>query len=235
MDASAAPSFLRPFLPHHYPTGTERILSQYGDFSILRIYIARRPLKIIPSAIFMRLVNYVTNSSDLGPVAWHVFAILLLQSPPNSRTGSHDYVFVRLDKNEGIDIRISEGDENSSDIQCAGEPVYPMTLNGLLGRLKNLMGTENFYTYDAFDNNCQDFTLNILECAGLLSQSAIDFSKQDFSDFTGKWYIKPLTIGARLATDLSTLHKHVIRRKLGLASKYQKRNKKSKKSSYNKK
>jgi hypothetical protein len=83
---------------------------------------------------------------------------------------------------------IVEKDEN---ILIIGQKSYPqteklmvpvkagLTLKSMFNKTLNSMGTENFYSYNFENNNCQTFIKSLLKSSSLLTQESNKFIEQD--------------------------------------------------------
>ena len=52
-----------------------------------------------------------------------------------------------------------------------------LTVNQLLENIEKRMGRQKFFSYSAYDNNCQHFILNVLQANGI--NEGTDFIKQN--------------------------------------------------------
>ena len=76
-------------------------------------------------------------------------------------------------------------------------PGGTFTLNQMLDKTRSVMGTDDFFRYDAFTLNCQNFILNILRSNGLLSPSLEGFIYQNIKQIVDELpgYVKPIARG----------------------------------------
>lgn len=85
-------------------------------------------------------------------------------------------------KNDTVRLRVySETDVNSqTESRSVDLDDKNPTLQSLFDNAQRERG-DQFWVYDAFSNNCQDFIIALLGSSGLLTQSLVDFIKQDVS------------------------------------------------------
>jgi len=57
-----------------------------------------------------------------------------------------------------------------------------ISINQFINNTLNFMGQDKFFTYSAYDNNCQYFALNLLYANGINDDSLISFVKQNTED-----------------------------------------------------
>lgn len=120
-------------------------------------------------------------------------------------------------KNDTVRLRVySENDVNSQtetrSVDLRGENP---TLQSLFANAQRERG-DQFWVYDAFSNNCQDYIIALLGSSGLLTQSLIDFIKQDVSKMVGE-IDKRNPIASRIvrgATDISSRLRRLVGRGL---------------------
>lgn len=86
-------------------------------------------------------------------------------------------ILEKLDKLEG---RVDSSYKSQKDVETYPLPVRAdtMTIAEFLEKGRKQMGTK-FYTYDAFQSNCQDWVASMASANGLLDASARKWIKQD--------------------------------------------------------
>lgn len=92
-----------------------------------------------------------------------------------------------LEKNTFIEMAENPKDFDT-EVEHKTVPNIPadLTINILLDRAREKMGEQAFYSYDAKNNNCQDFVMKTLKASGLGTSGDFDFIKQDTKSFFGK-------------------------------------------------
>lgn len=86
----------------------------------------------------------------------------------------------------------------------------PVTLQQLVDNTRRAVGDYKFFTYDAFDNNCQDFMISILQSNGLLTERDKQFIYQPVDQLIQELpiYTKALSTGI---TNLGALFTGVVK------------------------
>jgi hypothetical protein len=157
-----------------YTNASAKVIREAGDTPIVGIAILRTPIV----GVIDKLINIVS----LGK--WNeiknklhydkVFHLAMLVTLKGGRQ-------IIMEKNQTINIggsyRVTPKTEKVI-IPTRGEH----TINSILSKAQQRMGTASFFTYSAFAQNCQDFIYNLLQASGLLNQTAAKFIKQDVSD-----------------------------------------------------
>ena len=70
-----------------------------------------------------------------------------------------------------------------------------LTINELLNNTINKMGKDLFFKYDASNNNCQNFILNVLKANNLGDEGDYNFIKQDTEElFKNNPYLRKLAL-----------------------------------------
>jgi hypothetical protein len=66
-----------------------------------------------------------------------------------------------------------------------------ISINQFIMNTLNYIGQDKFFTYSAYDNNCQYFALNLLHANGINDDSLISFVKQNTEDiFRNNSYLR---------------------------------------------
>lgn len=174
------------------PTKVKTMLKKYGDEKIKSIYVIRTPVpkyitELLNVASFGEF-NKKLKEADYDKL-FHLAIVFRTQKGE-----------VLLEKNESINmsetIPTGEGTEKK-DINLSQD----LTINGILQKTKERMGDDRFLKYDAYDNNCQNFILNILKANGLGTESDYAFVKQDTEElFKSSPHLRTL---AKSVTDIA--------------------------------
>ena len=85
---------------------------------------------------------------------------------------------ISIEKLDTIEISTNAKIEMNSDTLDINVPSRDLTLQTLMENTKSKMGNK-FYPYSGYNNNCQDFLINILSANDLNSPASTDFIKQD--------------------------------------------------------
>lgn len=185
----------------NYAPSVRSLLAKIGDRPVVSMVVRRDPIK----SFLHTALNLVT----LGK--WSQFRekyaydkLFHLGVEVAVKMNDSDNVIARfvIEKNEIINIspaRAYDKDTETVPVPLEGST----TVNALLDATQRRMG-ENYFVYDAFQNNCQDFILNLLLANGLNTAALQAFVKQDVEQalselpgYTGKL--------ARTLTDVAAL------------------------------
>jgi hypothetical protein len=164
-----------------YTKEDKMYLEKYGAWKIKEMRIIRTPLN--------NLLKGTLNTISLGKLEeamrkygydklFHLALICELQNPNNE----HQTRSCLIEKNEVVRIR----DEKASDLSNKTDVLKVPDVGGKNLTLKDFldlgltdMGSGQFFNYSPFENNCQDFLINLLGASGLLSSGLKSFIKQD--------------------------------------------------------
>lgn len=153
-----------------YSNKVKRILKKYGDSPIEMITIDRTPL----SAFNKLLLNVASLGEFEKRVGRSQYDKLFhLRMDIKTQKGR-----VSLEKNERINMDEKPKKQpkaERTDIPIRGRE---LTINQLLENTKKAMG-KNYFPYDPYQNNCQNFILEVMKSNGIGNQSQRDFVKQD--------------------------------------------------------
>ncbi len=149
-----------------FTNSSKAVLKENGNKKIVEIELFRSPIDTNISSVLnaITLGKLKANYDEL----FHLGMVVTLE----------DGTKVLIEKNENIVI--------SKQLYQAQETMNvpvdkEMTLDALLLRTKQRMGEDNFFKYGAFDHNCQDFILNILNANNMLTSENEKFIYQDLT------------------------------------------------------
>ena len=170
-----------------YSPEAKRILTQYGDRPIRFMEIHRSPLQIVH-----KLLNVVSlgkfEKNNPYEKLFHLRIVVQVEG-----------TIISVEKNDVITLKVNPRNESHTEVM----PVTltrQFTINQLLAATRQRMGSK-FFPYSAYDNNCQDFILQLLEANGLNSPNASTFVKQDVRQlFNQLGWLRKL---ANTATDVA--------------------------------
>jgi hypothetical protein len=158
----------------------QNLVNKYGNYPIEEIILSRHPITNV-----MNTVNYLTGD-DLKK---------RLQNTPYD-TLYHLQMFVKVNNewlsiekeaNIHISLRQPNSIKNAERLNVISNG---LTINDLLNNTLNRMGTNKFFEYSAYNNNCQTFILNILIANHLDTPQNINFVKQDIESLFNETYKK---------------------------------------------
>jgi hypothetical protein len=132
------------------------ILNTYGNYNIKKVYIIKQPIRhfIILICDFITLFNYsaILNKSE----NYHTSLLFEIDYNGNKK-------FILLEKNNSINLTDNFLISGSSKLKQVKLNKKNMSLNTLLEKTKQNIGLKNFYSWNIAENNCLEFTKNILQ------------------------------------------------------------------------
>jgi hypothetical protein len=157
-----------------YPPKVREILNKYGAGTVYNLIIVREPLEsVIEDAINIITLgkwNIAKKKYNYDRM-FHLYMIASLSMP------NGDKQYIKIEKNQVINMSDNvEFPEKSEYIRVPVECC--ITLFDLMNKTKEAIGS-NFFKYDAFNNNCQNFLLNILKVNELLTPQIAGFINQN--------------------------------------------------------
>jgi hypothetical protein len=161
-----------------YPPDVRTALSEMGAQPIKAMFVCRTPVE----KYVQTMINFVSMGkfSELkGKMPYDdLYHVFLVFSTP---VGMY-----LLEKNEVIVLKpYTSSEENKRKSTTGyGSMVVPVlredTLLNILNRARSIMGENNFFTYNAFSNNCQNFLNSIMSAAGQLGDVSYTTAIQQF-------------------------------------------------------
>jgi hypothetical protein len=174
-----------------YAPNVKKILSQYGPQIIKALTLKRTPVdKVLTGALnIFSLGKFGERFEKSFDELFHLFLEIELQSGTR----------LLLEKNARINMELNPVTRPNTEIKAVTNIPQELSVYQLLENAKRRMGSQ-FYSYDAVNNNCQDFLLNVLQSSGIGDQSDYAFIKQDTAKlFKGLPILKKV---AHTATEL---------------------------------
>jgi hypothetical protein len=175
---------------NNYSSKVIDIIKENGDNMITKMTLKRRPI----SNLFEKALNYSTfgefEKANPYDKLFHLAVVLELDNGKS----------YTLEKNATISMAEPE---NKPDTEYK-EVNYPtnsiISLNSLLEKTRKRMGRK-YFLYDAKNNNCQDFLLNVFDANNLGGSDEREFIKQDTRKIfnSSPKYLKPM---AKFITDM---------------------------------
>ena len=142
-----------------FTSKVNKILKTYGNTQIESITICRHPINsMIKKAL--ELVSWSTIQYDQ---LFHLYMVF---------NGN-----ILLEKNSVVNMSINPSTPDTETISV--HVPSNMTINQFIQNGLNNMGPDKFFTYSAYDNNCQVFIMNLLHANGIQDNDADSFIKQD--------------------------------------------------------
>lgn len=181
------------------------IFDKYGNYIITNIFIRRKPIFAILDRVLnlLSLGKWTEAKAKYGYDSLFHLSMVFLVRPPDRPSGSGGAVYIKVEKNEVPDVEVYDYRQVLEQPYIQFGVPCCMTLNQVMNNAQNLMGP-NFYTYDAFQNNCQVFIQSILKASGLLTERLNEFIMQDTEGILKQLpsYIQPFS---RKITDIAGL------------------------------
>jgi len=157
------------------PSSIQPIFEKYKNYKIISFQIRREPIL----AFVDKFINFISFGKfneakrNLGyDKMFHLSLILQLENGPK----------LLIEKNERINMTLNWKDGNqvqyfpaSGSLQMPGNP----TLGEFYDRTLKAVGDHQFFTYNAFAQNCQAFISDLLRSNNALSNDAQNFVMQD--------------------------------------------------------
>lgn len=158
------------FPANRLPGDSQKIFMKYRDRMVMKFTVCRKPImnSVDRAANLLTLGKWDERKKELAyDKMFHLFLIFYLR----------DGTKLKVEKNERINIttNLNIGSAETMDLPYEGKN----TMDVVLDKTQKKMGDHHFFQYNAFENNCQDFVLNILAANGALSEEARKFIKQD--------------------------------------------------------
>ena len=193
------------FIRQGYSDAASSALAKYGDSPISAMSVVRTPLR--PA------LDFVLNQGTAGDFN-------NIKNKNDYRTFFHLTLYVTtsagrvtIEKNAVVTIEPAGDRSTESDIMEVGGGRFT-TLNQMVARTQQAMGTRKFFTYSSSHNNCQDFVWGLLDANGLGTPALREFIKQDTrSIFKNSPYFRRL---ANSVTDLGAALDPVTERAKGV-------------------
>ena len=202
---SSASNVVSQGIREDYPPKVRQILEQYGDANVIKLTIIREPIK--------RFIDYALNIISLGrwgeakkrlnyDKLFHLYMIATLQLP-NGNKG-----YLKFEKNEVINITTELGTRDEQAEYMEVPVPCCLTVFDMMNKTRQMVGAPLF-KYEAFNNNCQVFLLNILKANDLANPQIAGFISQGVESLLQELpnYVRPF---ANLTTNIAGLANRVI-------------------------
>ena len=179
----------------NYSPKVNKILGQFGDVPITRIFIKRTPLS--------KLMKGALNIASLGEFNKKFKNIPYDELYHLRLDIETDKGRVTLEKNEVINMDVRPKTEKNTQSMLVENLPSGVTINEMLEKTKRAMGAKYFF-YQAKSNNCQFYVMSILRANDLDTKQNEEFVIQDatslFSDSFRKTSNTVTDIGAAVNT-----------------------------------
>ena len=160
---------------YKYNTKCQKIIDEYGNGKVKKIYLVRQPLGKLVNLGFniLTLFNYnkyLSESEENHP--YH--PALIFEIKKNNKIK-----FLLLEKNNCINICETFLINKSHDFKRVPISKNKITLNKILKLTQKRIGTHKFFNWNAYKNNCQEFIKEILITLNSCNSEYKDFILKD--------------------------------------------------------
>jgi hypothetical protein len=168
-----------------YSTKARQLIDKFGNEPIQRITIIRNP---VPDYLIeiLNVVSFGDFKKKLKETEYDkLFHLAVVFDTPKGK--------LLLEKNEVINL--SESIPKEEGREDRNVPINKqLTVKELLDNTEKRMGKDLYYKYSAYDNNCQNFILNVLKANDLGDSADFEFVKQDTEElFKSNPYLRKLS------------------------------------------
>ena len=144
---------------YKYNKKSQKILDIYGDFKVSKVYIVREPLSKFMSLLlniftFYKFEKTIKETHENFP--YHILLVFELKLPNNNRK------LLLIEKNNTIDISENFLIHKLHEFKTIQLKNKNHTLKSILNSTQSRVGTESFFNWHPYKNNCQEFTKEIL-------------------------------------------------------------------------
>ena len=158
-------------LYNDYDELSKKILNKYGNNKVHKVYVIYKPISNTTMYIFNMLSNIIhkksfynilnkININGLPDKLYHTSLIFEL------RIDKKYTKFIHINKELGVMVREKININNNNSIINI-KPKYKKTLKNILDSTMIRMGIDKFYNWEMFNNNCQNFAIEILKSMGI--------------------------------------------------------------------
>ncbi|MEN6294173.1 MAG: hypothetical protein ABFD07_19445 [Methanobacterium sp.] len=201
------------FIRQDYPPYVRELLKKHGDKRIIAMKACRTPITISTDLLNIVSLGQFKKNLETKPFddLFHLDLRIELDATPRKVTA--DKSKIAKDFNKKVSerrmtmllekkhvIKASMNPTEKPNTQFSYIPIHSneLTINKLLEGAKRILGNK-FFTYDAYNNNCQDFIMAILNGSRIGTEENRKFIKQDTKDLFDELPVTKKI--ARLATD----------------------------------
>lgn len=175
---------------YHYNKQSQKILDKYGNYVIRRIYLTRQPFSKCISLLLNALTlyqykHYLGQSQDNFP--FHTLLLLELEEEEDSKQDQeqdqaqrHEKTkWITLEKNNCVQLSENFLMHASQERMELKKPDTDITLTELVNQTHLRVGKERYFNWHLFENNCQDFTKEVLITLGHYTRVTHEFVFRD--------------------------------------------------------
>ena len=172
-----------------YTTSSQQIVDKFGDRTISSITVCRSPVS----------VGFVVKTFDLikdKPYKdlFHLYMVVTFT----------DGKKIVCEKNEVINLSKNIPKETNETEKMPVRVTSGLTLNTMLNNAMQSMGENKYFTYNAINNNCQNYLLALITSSNMATGEATTFIKQDVKGLLGRTAKKGVNALTNLAGTFNT-------------------------------
>jgi len=193
--------FRQQFFPaKKLPAPVQVLFDKYKNNKVISAQIRREPI----FAIIDKVINLISGGKfdeakkQQGyDKMFHLSLIITLDNGVGSAQGG---VKLLIEKNERINMTTSWKDTDKVEYLDVGPINSTPTLEQFFSNTEKAIGDHRFFTYNAFDQNCQRFISDLLQSNNSLTNNAQNFILQDAQSIVKKmpFFVSKI---AQFATD----------------------------------
>jgi hypothetical protein len=164
------------FLFYQYNKKCKKILDLYGNYKITNIYLVRHPIGnfitfLLNIFTLYRYEKLINESKDNFP--YHSLILFEIKLEDGNKK------MIILEKTNSINISENFLINNSLVLKKIKVKKNKFTINSILNVTRDRVGSEKFYNWHLYKNNCQEFTKEILKTIHKYNKSNKDFIFHD--------------------------------------------------------
>jgi hypothetical protein len=163
---------------YKYNKQSQEILNKYGDYKIKQIYLVRQPFtKMITIGLNLFTFYYYNELIEKCHEYYPYHTLLIVEL----KLKSNKTKFLLVEKNNCINISenffISKNQE-TIPLQLSNKN-RKTTLNQLLNKTQDRIGSKTFFNWNIYKNNCQGFTKELLVTLDKMNPNIKEFIYRD--------------------------------------------------------
>ena len=154
-----------------YTTSSQQIINKFGDRTISSIVVKRSPVSV---GFIVKTFDLIKDKtySDL----FHLYMIVTFT----------DGKKIVCEKNEVINLSKTIPKENKETEKMPVMVSSGLTLNTMLNNAMKSMGEHSYFSYNAINNNCQNYLLALITYSNMTTPTLTTFIKQDVKGLLGR-------------------------------------------------
>jgi hypothetical protein len=171
-----------------YSTTAKKVLQEYGNKAIQSLMIYRTPIQnaIDKTLNVLSIGKWNKLKAKYGYDKFFHLALV-------ANVGSKNII---IEKNEIINISTEYKTTHETDVMKVDMKNKDLTINEMLENTRQILKNRRYFSYDAFDNNCQIFIQSIFQENGLYSTAINAFLFQDVSGLKKELGVLPKVANA---------------------------------------